>query len=101
MSFADKQARKERLLESLERYLTNTVCGEKMDFGCAQLSWRKSDAVILDNEDEFIKWAEENCDDLLKYKAPEINKADLKAALKDGAEIPFAHIESRLNIQIK
>lgn len=55
--------------------------------------------VMLD--DDFVRWAQESADYLLKYKPPEPDKAAIKQAIQDGAEVPFARLESGVSLRIK
>ena len=45
--------------------------------------------------------ASERADLLLKWKAPELSKTELKAALKAGLVIPGATVKRSFNLQIK
>lgn len=68
---------------------------DKLDLGLFKLSFRKSSAVIIDDEaqvaDKF-KTIVENIS---------IDKKALKNAIDSGEEIYGAHIEERLNLQIR
>ena len=55
--------------------------------------------VMLD--DDFVRWAQESADYLLKYKPPEPDKSAIKQAIQDGADIPFARLESGVSLRIK
>ena len=60
-----------------------------------ELSYRKSEAVVLVDETliptEFKK----------EKVSVSIDKTEIKKALKEGKEIPWAVIETRQNLQIK
>ena len=52
-------------------------------------------------EEQFLKWAMVNAEDLLKYKTPEINKTELKDRLKAGENIPFVSLKQDKSLQIR
>ena len=92
---AQKQA--DKLREGLLRYLG----GDKLVTPLVTVSTRKSTVVEIDDTELFVAWAEVNANALLKFAAPEIRKADVKEALKNGAEMPFASLTDKRNLQIK
>ena len=82
----------ERAKGFLEEYLK----GQKFSTPKVAVSWRRSEAVDL--TERF--WRTANNGRFLKY-TPEANKTAIKAALKNGEEIPGAELVSRNNMQIK
>lgn len=61
----------------------------------ATISFRKSEQVAIDNEADL---PEEYKREIVTIKP---DKTAIKAAIKEGKEIPGAHIEECINIQIK
>ena len=60
------------------------------------------ESVKISDEAAFIAWAQENGrDNLLTYKAPEISKKAVRAALDAGEKIPFASLERTPTVTIK
>lgn len=90
----------ERRAEHLREYLARALkaCGiQKVSGPGVEISFRKSSAVVID-EPALIPA------DYWRTPEPPPAAPDKKliaAALKDGAAIPGAHIETRQNIQIK
>lgn len=82
--------------DRIKRFVAYLLQGEKFDKDGAKISYRKSEECVID--DRFVEWARAMAPDLLKT---EPKKADIKAALKNGTELEYAHIEERRNIQIK
>lgn len=75
---------------------------DKLDFICGKAQFKANPpSVTIENEDEFFKWAEANAEDLLRFKAPEINKAELKDRLKAGENIPFVSLKQDRSLTIK
>lgn len=90
--FAERQAAVERKIESLKRYLTNAVSGEKFEDAQVKVGWRKSETVNIVDEQLFVLWAEQCHDELLKFSEPSINKTAVKDAIKSGEEVRYAEI---------
>ena len=72
--------------------------GEKFKTDRVEISWRGSEQVQTD--EDFILWALEN-NAYLRFKEPEVDRAALKDALKQGIEVPHAVLVENQNIQIK
>ena len=94
---ADRRQSDEKKAESLTQYVQNVLNGEKFKTSRVVVSYRKSEAAIVDD----LQLMQETCDEYLKYKDPEPDKAKIKAALKDGITVPGCHLEERQNITIK
>ena len=93
---ADRRQSDEKKAESLTQYVQNVLNGEKFKTSRVVVSYRKSEAVIVDD----LQLMQQTCDEYLKYKDPEPDKAKIKAALKDGLPVPGCHLEKRNNMVI-
>ena len=82
--------------DRLESYLEAALHGEKFSTARVAISWRKSKAVMIEDEAEFLRKHPEYA----RIKT-EIDKAAVKDELKKGAEISGAVLEERLNMTIK
>lgn len=93
-AFAERQKAAENKIESLKSYMSAYLSGAKFETAKVKVSFRKS---------EYLDIAEGAAipEQFLKYKEPDIDKAELKRAIKAGTEIPGVTIEERKNIQIK
>jgi Mor family transcriptional regulator len=84
---------KEHKIDSLKRYLSSYMDGQKFESPKAVVSYRKSNSVKIYNEDalpaEFWKCTYD------------VDKAKIKEVIKGGAEVPGAEIVTNNNIQIK
>ena len=101
-----RQSAKNKLADRLEKYLFDSMQKVKrtqIDRPQAKIRIKQNpDSTVIENEQEFIKWAECNDrDDLLKYEQPSVKKAVVKALLKKKEKIPFAHLERKTVIEIK
>lgn len=80
--------------ESLKRYLSGALGGQKFKTAKVSISYRKSESVQVDD----ISLIE---DDYLKYAEPTVDKTKVKQALKDGVALQGVHLVESQNIQIK
>ena len=101
---ARRQA-KENAAKRMREYLMGCMKQaniSKIDEPRAIISLRNNpESVEISDENDFISWANEDHDEYLRYKAPEINKTAVKNALKSGAEIPFAALTRSQSLTIK
>ena len=92
----------ERRCESLKRYLAEILQGEKFTTPRCAVSFRKSTSVQVDDQDQLVRWLEQNgYDDCVKYKEPEVSKAEVGKLLKSGMPVPFAHLENKQSVGVK
>ena len=82
----------------LKSYLSDFMPGEVLETAKVKIGWRKSTAVMVANESEFIKSAPQ---EYLSIKDPTVNKTAIKEALVAGKEVPGAEIVTNMNIQVK
>ena len=85
--------------ERIKRFLAYLLQGEKYNKDGVKISYRKSDKLIIDDEEQLRDWAKQNGPGFLKE--PELREGDIKTAIKNGAAVPFAHLEQRNNVQVK
>ena len=90
---------KQNRAERKKRLLAYLLKGEKFDKDGVRISYRKSEGLVIDDAEHLIEWAAQNAPGFLKE--PALRENDIKTAIKSGADIPFAHIETRNNIQVK
>lgn len=93
-AFEDRQRQARQRRESLERYLSAVLNGEKFKTPKVECSFRKSQRIEVDDISSLP-------DEFLKYKDPEADKMAIKEAIKGGKEIAGARIINVLNLQIK
>lgn len=97
---------KENQIDRLKDYLLHsmmTINRTKIDTPKAKLSIRNNaESVRFDDENEFITRCElAGADDFLRYKKPEIDKTEVKAALKRGERIEGARLIRTQSLIIK
>ena len=95
MAFADRQQRAEAKIESLKKYVSRVLEGQKFTTNRVSASWRKSESVeytgdVMDLPSECIKISD-----------PTVDKVTLKKLLKGGAVIEGAQLVTKQNLQIK
>lgn len=95
---------KKREIERMKQYIMScmdTVGCTKVDEPLAKLSIRNNpESVSIADEREFIRWAVENRNDLLKYD-PEIKKSAVKAEIKNGKELPGCALVRTRSLTVK
>ena len=100
--FAEREKAAKAKAESLKKWLTEALAGEKMTTSKVLISFRKSEAVEVEDEEKFIEWAQRaRRKELLTFKLPAINKTAIKAVLASGKKLKGVNIVARQNIQIK
>ena len=96
---------KRNLITRLKNMLLTNMqaCGiKKIDRTRAKISLRSNaESVSIPNDAALIPWLMEHAEDCLVYKAPEISKSKVKAALQDGREIPGAELVRTVSVIIK
>lgn len=97
LKLAKRRKTKEKKAEYLKGYLTaymESTNKEKFESARSRISFRKSESLKVD---DVYKVPE----DFLRYKEPEVNKAELKKAVKAGLEVEGVELVASKNIQIK
>lgn len=97
-NLAERRKIAENKAESLRKYLDRILNGEKFSTPKVAISYRKSVAVNIADEANFINTAD------IAYLIPQTPKIDKKAiaeALKSGLTVEGAELIERNNIQIK
>lgn len=89
-------ARAERLRDYLAHCLESAGI-EKVEGPGVRISWRKSSAVVIDDEEQ-IPLSLMVCP---PAPAPRPDKAAIAAEIKAGRDVPGAHVESRRVLQVK
>lgn len=98
----DRRRGMENKAERLKTYLSIALGGEKFQTARCAVSFRKTASVQIDDQDNLIRWLEQNgYDDCLKYKEPEVSKAEVGRLIKSGMPVPFAHMEERQSVGVK
>ena len=85
--------------ERYKRYIAWLLQGEKFKKDGRDISYCSSEGLVIEDREALVDWAKQNAPGLLKE--PELRDDEVKKALKAGANIPFAYIEKRKNIQVK
>lgn len=93
-SFADRQRAAENKIESLKKWLTDALNGEKFKTTKVAVSFRKTKSV--DVPDIFA--LDEN---YVKYSEPTADKAAIKKAIEAGQEVAGATLVENVSISVK
>lgn len=94
-AFAERQKSAEKKMESLKSYISGYLEGTPFESAKVKVSFRKSEYLEIDEGADIP-------DEYLKIKVPDIDKVELKKALKSGSiQIEGVRIVDKQNIQIK
>lgn len=97
-----KQRAADRMRQYLSDMLPRSGYAEKaFESPRNRISWRKSEAVVIEDDIGFVAWAKANMPELLKWEEPQPIKDAIRDGLNAFMEIPLVHIESKKNLQIK
>lgn len=95
----------ENKVARLEAVLDEALDGQKFSTSRCVVSFRNSKAVEVDDEDALINWACLNGqeDNFVRYRAPEINKANLLRYLKEDHPLdpPGVRLVERRSLGVK
>lgn len=94
-SFADREKRLGKKIESLKGYLGYALQGQKFSTPRVAVSFRRSESVLVKNESLI---PDEYCEFTMVRKP---NKTNLKKALKDGEEIMGVELVEKQNVSVK
>ncbi len=90
----ERRSALENRAERIKYYLANNMNGEKWESPRNKISWRRSESVVIENEDLIPA-------DYREPQPDKILKVDIKKAIKDGLTVSGASIQVKNNIQIK
>lgn len=93
-SFAQRQKVAENKMESLKRYISGYLEGTPFESAKVKVSFRKSESLEISDIANIP-------DEYLKFKAPDVDKVELKKAVKAGLCIDGVQLVENKNIQIK
>jgi predicted small secreted protein len=96
-ALADRRRAREKRIENLKNYLTSSMVAANengIETSKVCISFRKSESVVVNEEILDRKYFNEK----VSYTP---DKTAIKKALKDGATIDGAYIETKQNLQIK
>ena len=97
----------EKKAENLKKYIDSLMQmngKENLEVGDKKISYRKSKATNIYDEDKLKEWinsSDENKEKYFKYKEPEFAKKELGDALKQGEVIPGIELVDNKSLSIK
>lgn len=104
-TLTDRRQVVENKVARLEAILDEALDGQKFQTPRCVVSFRNSKAVEVDDEDALINWACLNGqeDNFVRYRAPEINKANLLRYLKEEHPLdpPGVRLVERRSLGVK
>lgn len=104
-TLTERRRAAENKVARLEAVLDEALDGQKFQTPRCVVSFRNSKAVEVDDEDALINWACLNGqeDNFVRYKSPEINKANLLRYLKEDHPLdpPGVRLVERRSLGVK
>ena len=92
----------EKKADSLKRYLSVILNGEKFKTPRLAVSFRSSLKTEIQDETACLEWLEENGhDNCIKYAAPVISKDSVKAIVKSGILVPGVRLVENRTAVVK
>ena len=100
LALAERQRVAENKAESLKKWLTFALNGEKFKTAKCSVSFRRSESVEV--TEEGLEALMKEHDELLTYKAPEPNKTAIKNAIKnDGLSVQGVRLGCNTSVIIR
>ena len=93
--FKERKDAVKKKRESIKSYVGAYLNGKPYKCTDFEFKWRKTESVAFNGDIYKVP------DDYLRYKEPELDKAKIKKALKDGIEIPGCSIEVKNSMSVK
>lgn len=98
-ALAGRRDRLEAKAERARKYLDFVLAGEKFSTPRVAVSYRRSTKLEL--AQDFVEWAQDHAEHLLRYRAPEPNKTEITAVLKAGGDVYGASLVENQTMSIK
>lgn len=99
-ALSERRKAAENKAERLKRYLSDALAGEKFSTSRVAISWRKTNAVQLDENLFLSSTANELIPGAITYE-PKISKTAIKKAIEQGQTVIGAELVSNMSMSIK
>lgn len=99
LALAERQKVAENKVESLKKWVSYALGGQKFSTAKCAVSFRNTESVEV--TEEGLEALMKEHDELLTYKAPEPNKKAIKDAIKDGLSVDGVQIVQNVSTIIK
>lgn len=99
LRLANRQKSAENSRERAKRFLGYLLQGEKFKNARHNIYYTKSKELVIDDEEGLLAWAKANAPGFLNE--PTIRVDDLKYAITNGLDCPFAHIQTNTNMVVR
>lgn len=93
--FKERKDAVKKKRESIKSYVGAFLNGKPYKCTDFEFKFRKTESVAFNGDIYKVP------DDYLRYKEPELDKAKIKKALKDGIEIPGCSLEVKQSLSVK
>lgn len=93
--FKERKDAVKKKRESIKSYVGTFLNGKPYKCTDFEFKFRKTESVAFNGDIRKVP------EDYLRYKEPELDKAKIKKALKDGVEIPGCSLEVKNSLSVK
>ena len=93
-SFSERLKTTNNKIENLQKYLQNSLAGEKFKTARLSISYRNTPSVNVTNFDDLPF-------EFKRFRGPEADKAKIRQALKNGQTVPGAELVTNTSMIIK
>lgn len=101
-ALAERRKPLEKKSESLKKYISQILAGDKFTTARVACTFRKSKAVEIPDEAAFIQAMQESMHyEYLTFGKTTVNKTEVTNAIKAGKEVPGAQLVEKNNLSIK
>lgn len=100
---AERRKSREKNAERMKKYLADNLLAvgkTKLETARNKISFRKSEAVEIDDFESFVQFAADY-PNLLKAQKPQADKVEVKKLIMLGIDVAGCRLQENSNIQIK
>ncbi len=98
----ERRSKLEKKLERFSEYVRSEMLSvnvKKIHTIKCDIGFRKSKETVIDSD--FVSWASQNANHLLRYKLPEPDKAAIKKAIETGQAVEHAMLVEKENLYVR
>lgn len=99
MKLAKRQKSAENAFERAKNYIGLLLGGDKFKNPKHSVYYLTTQELVVDDKEGLLEWAKVNAPGFLNE--PTIREGDLKQAMKNGLNIPFAHLQENKNVVVR
>ena len=95
----ERAKRANKKADRLQTYLMDMLHGEKWNSARLSVSYRKSEGTVVDDLDELVRFSNDHPNLVTRSVKPNLD--EVKKYIQFNGEVPFAHVEQRVNMKLE